>query len=105
MAGSAPSSLSTTLAVLRPTPGRASSAPRSSGTSPSCASTRMRAAAITFLALVRYSPIERIASVSPSSPSASILAGVSTEANSGRVARLTPLSVAWAESATATTRV
>ena len=38
-------------------------------------------------------------------PSATIFRGVSAMANSGRVARLTPSSVAWAESTTATSRV
>ena len=40
--GSPNAVLSTTLAVLRPTPGRASSAARRRGTSPPCSSTRMR---------------------------------------------------------------
>ncbi len=39
------------------------------------------------------------------SPSPTILAGVSTILNSGPVARLTPTSVAWAESTTATRSV
>jgi hypothetical protein len=42
MVGSPKAVLSTTLAVLRPTPGRASSALRSRGTSPPCSSTSMR---------------------------------------------------------------
>ena len=42
---------------------------------------------------------------SPSSPSASIASGVSATAKSPRVALFTPASVAWAESATATSSV
>jgi hypothetical protein len=49
--------LRTTLAVLRPTPGKASSASRDSGTSPPCSSIRMRQVSMTFLALVRYRPM------------------------------------------------
>ena len=47
----------------------------------------------------------RICSISPSSPTASIFAGVSAIGNSASVARLTPLSVACADSATATSSV
>ena len=46
-----------------------------------------------------------IASVSFASPSATIFSGVSTVLNKGAVALLTHLSVAWADSATATSRV
>ena len=52
--------LSTTFAVLRPTPGRASSASRSRGTSPPYCSTRMRQVAMTFFALVLNRPIEEM---------------------------------------------
>ncbi|KAG1435225.1 hypothetical protein G6F57_021218 [Rhizopus arrhizus] len=48
---------STTLAVLRPTPGSDSSASRVCGTSPPWCSIRIRQVAIVFLALVRYRPI------------------------------------------------
>ena len=43
--------------------------------------------------------------MSRSSPSASIFAGVSATGNSASVARFTPLSVACADSATATSSV
>jgi len=46
-----------------------------------------------------------IAAASRSSPSATIFSGVSTVANSGPVALFTPLSVACADSTTATSRV
>ena len=44
---------STTFAVLRPTPGRASSASRFCGTAPQCFSSRICDSATTFFALVR----------------------------------------------------
>ena len=46
-----------------------------------------------------------MACASFSSPSATIFSGVSTDLNSGAVALLTLLSVAWADSATATSKV
>jgi hypothetical protein len=49
--------------------------------------------------------MDLIYSRKPSSPSASIFSGVSTALNSVAVARLTPLSVACAESTTATRKV
>ena len=58
-----------------------------------------------FLALVLNRPIDLMWSLSRLSPRASICAGVSTFSNSGPVALLTPTSVAWAESTTATSRV
>ena len=103
--GSPKATFSTTFAVLRPTPGSASSASRSRGTSPLCCSTSIRLSAITFFALVRNSPIVRISSITRSSPSASIFAGVSASANSAGVALLTPASVACADSTTATSSV
>ena len=45
--------LSTTLAVLRPTPGSASSASRDRGTLPPCSATRRRDSSTTFFALPR----------------------------------------------------
>ena len=65
----------------------------------------MRLRAITFLALFRYRPMELMYGISPSSPSASIFCGVSATLNSRSVALLTPTSVAWADRATATTKV
>ena len=94
--------LSTTFAVLRPTPGSFSSASRPAGTSPPCCSSSMRDSAITFFALVRYSPMVRMWPSSPSLPSATICAGVFATSNSRAVARLTDLSVACADSTTAT---
>ena len=57
---------------------------------------------MTFFALVLNSPMVLICCFSPSSPSATICAGVLTSRNSARVALLTPTSVDWAESTTAT---
>ena len=65
----------------------------------------MRESATTFFALVLNSPIVRMKSRTRSSPSASIFSGVSATAKSGPVARLTPRSVAWADSTTATSSV
>ena len=56
-------------------------------------------------ALVRYSPIVRMNSFSRSSPRSSIFCGVSATANKAGVARLTPTSVACADSTTATSSV
>ena len=105
MAGSIRSSFRTTEAVLRPTPGRACSAARSIGTSPPYCSTRMRLSAMTFFALVLKRPMDEMNGFNPSSPSASIAAGVSAAWNSLAVALFTDTSVAWADSATDTTSV
>jgi hypothetical protein len=61
--------------------------------------------ATTFLALPRHSPIVRICSATPSSPSATIFAGVLAALNRPLVALFTDTSVACADSATATTSV
>src|SRR5690606_13433905 len=97
MVGSPKAVLSTTLAVLRPTPGSASSAARSRGTSPPCCSSRMRQVAITFLALALYRPMVLMYSFSRSSPRSAIACGVLATGNSRRVALFTPTSVAWAD--------
>src|SRR4249920_3293279 len=103
--GSPKAMLSTTLAVLRPTPGSASSASRVRGTSPACSSTSFFDKATTFFALVRKRPMVFTSSRTRSSPNAAIFCGVSAAANSAGVALLTPASVACAESTTATSRV
>ena len=100
--GSPNTVLSTTLAVLRPTPGRASSAARSCGTSPPWRSSSWRDSATMFLALLRNRPMVLMCSATPSSPRVIIASGVGAAANSLRVARFTLLSVACAESTTAT---
>ena len=51
ISGSPKAVLSTTLAVFLPTPGRASSAARSRGTSPPCDASRIRHSAMMFFAL------------------------------------------------------
>ena len=53
MVGSPNAMLSTTFAVLRPTPGSASNASRSRGTMPSCKAISFSDKAITFFALLR----------------------------------------------------
>ena len=60
---------------------------------------------MTFLAFMLNRPIEPMKGFRPASPSASIFSGVSATWKSFSVALLTETSVAWAESATATTRV
>src|SRR5687768_10303037 len=55
-----------------------------------------------FFALVLYNPMLLMNSCNPASPSARIFAGVLAMGKSFLVARFTPLSVAWAESTTAT---
>ncbi len=55
-----------------------------------------------FFALLRKSPIDCTYGISPSTPSAAIAAGVLATGKSFAVALFTPLSVAWAESTTAT---
>jgi hypothetical protein len=90
------------LAVLRPTPGSASSAARSFGTSLSYSAIKASDSAMTFFALVLNRPIVLMCCFRPSSPKATICSGVFTSAKSARVALLTPASVAWADSTTAT---
>ena len=105
MVGSPNAMLSTTLAVLRPTPGSASSASRERGTSPPCSAISFCESATTFFALVRNRPMVLIRSRTLSSPSATIFSGVGPAANSAGVALLTPASVACADSTTATSSV
>ena len=57
MVGSPKAVLSTTFAVLRPTPGRLSSASRERGTSPAYRSSRIRQVAMTFFALALNRPM------------------------------------------------
>src|SRR5207244_1694269 len=68
MVGSPNATFSTTLAVLRPTPGNLSKASRSRGTTPPCCSTSMRDSATMLRALVRKRPIVRISSVMRAPP-------------------------------------
>ncbi len=105
MVGSPKATLRTTLAVLRPTPGRDSRSSRRRGTSPPCFSTSVRAMRMMFFDLVLNRPMVRMESRSRGSPSFSIFSGVSATANRRRVALLTPTSVACADSTTATSRV
>ena len=97
--------LSTTLAVLRPTPGSVSSSSRFRGTSPPKCSTKAPREADDVLGLGAIEADRLDQSRTLSSPSASIFSGVSAMAKSAGVALLTPASVACAESTTATSRV
>ena len=101
MVGSPNPTLSTTLAVLRPTPGRASKASRVRGTSPPYASTKILQVSNKCRALLRYSPMVLICDSKPSSPKASMRWGVGATTNKRRVALFTPTSVACADSKTA----
>ena len=94
----------TTLAVLWPTPASDSRNVQSSSTSPP-ASRIWLAASHRFRALVGASPTSRMSSRIRSGPSATISSGVAASANSAGVIWLTFLSVVWAESATATSKV
>ena len=64
-----------------------------------------RESAMTFLALAAIKPDRLDNLLKPDAPSATIVAGVSAIANSRRVALLTPVSVACADSTTATSKV
>ena len=99
--GSPKATLSTTFAVLRPTPGSASSASRLRGTCPPWRSISSRQVSNRFFALVRNRPMVRMYSVSAGRPRARTLAGVFATTNRRRVALFTPTSVACAESSTA----
>ena len=66
--GSPKATFSTTFAVLRPTPGSASSASRVRGTSPPCCSSRSFDIATTFFALMRKRPMVLMYSISFASP-------------------------------------
>jgi hypothetical protein len=57
---------------------------------------------MTFFALPRYRPMVRMYRSSPSTPRAASCCGVLATGNSLAVATFTLLSVAWAESTTAT---
>ena len=105
IAGSLNQVFSTTFAVLRPTPGSRSSAARDAGTSPPNSSIRICDSFITCRALLLKSPMVLMCPISPASPSASILSGVSATRKSFSVALFTPASVACADSATATSSV
>ena len=104
--GSPKATLSTTFAVLRPTPGSASSASRSRGTSPPCCSTSIRRQRDHVLRL-GAEEADRADQSRRAAPrrAPSIFCGVSATANSAGVALLTPTSVACADSTTATSRV
>ena len=92
---------STTFAVLRPTPGRASSASRVRGTWPPCSVTSIWQVCSRCLALLWYRPMVLMKPSRPSSPKSRIPCGVFATAYSLRVALLTLTSVACAESKTA----
>src|SRR5262250_1158189 len=88
MVASPKATLSTTFAVLRPTPGSASSASRVRGTSPPCSCAIFFDRAMRFFALVRKRPMVLIKPCRRSSPSTAIFSGVSAAANNAGVGRL-----------------
>ena len=93
---------STTLAVLRPTPGRVTRSASRPGTSPSKRSTMAALRLITEFVLARKKPVGRsTASISSRSAPASASA-VGQRENSVGVTELTITSVVWAESTVAT---
>jgi len=95
-------SFSTTFAVLRPTPGSASSAARLSGTSPPWRSTSRRESAATLRALACQRPMLLISAPIPSAPKAAIALASGAAAKRAGVTLFTARSVVWAESTTAT---
>ena len=96
---------STTLAVLRPTPGSASRASRSLGTWPPCRSSSSRDSSTTFFDLACHSPMLRMCAATPSTPKATMAAGSGAAANRVRPALLTATSVVCADITTAQSRV
>jgi hypothetical protein len=102
MVGSPKAMLSTTLAVLRPTPGRASSASRSLRHLAAVALEQQAREparrSLPWCGRGRWSGCSRRCPLRRARPWPA--GGMGAE--QGRVARLTPLSVAWAESTTAT---
>ena len=82
----------TTLAVLRPTPGRASREARSAGTWPPWSRSRISDKATTLRALPCHRPMERMWRPTPSTPRATIWAGPGASANRGLVALFTEAS-------------
>src|SRR5947209_7218512 len=97
--------LSTTEAVLWPTPGSASRASSVRGTSPPCSAARIAERRLRFFALVSARPMRRISRLISSTGRAARAAGVGARAKRAGVTSLTSLSVVWAESTTATSSV
>ena len=95
----------TTLAVLRPTPGSASSSSRVEGTSPPYFSTSARAAPTILLAFMRKKPVDLIKFSTSGSAAFANACGVGYAANRNGVVKLTRTSVVCAESMTAIKRV
>ena len=106
MVGSPKAMFSTTLAVLRPTPGSVSRRSRSAGTLPPIFGDQLPRQRDDVLRLGAEEADGADEFGRPSaSPSATIFSGVSASAKSAGVALLTPASVACAESTTATSSV
>ncbi len=95
----------TTLAVLWPTPGSASSAAKSAGTSPPCSRTSCPARPFRLRAFWGASPQVRMRFWISATGRGAIASGVAARANSAGVTRFTRSSVHWADSTTATSRV
>ncbi len=101
MVGSPKAMLSTTLAVLRPTPGQGLQGLAVARHLGAVLVDQDLAGAMTFLALALNRPMVLMCSRTPSSPSASMASGVFATVKSFAVALLTLTSVACAESTTA----
>ena len=93
---------STTLAVLRPTPGRLTSSSRVPGTCPSNSSTICWLKARIDSVLLRKKPVGRTISSTSARSAAAIAVASGKRANRAGVTRFTRLSVDWALSTVAT---
>src|SRR5699024_3014123 len=93
---------STTLAVLRPTPGSFTSSARVRGTSPSCSVTSCWPSLSRVSVLARKNPVGRISSSSSARSAATRCCGVGYRGNSVAVTAFTRLSVDWADRTVAT---
>lgn len=100
-AGTPKACVISTDAVLCPTPGNASSASRSAGTTPPWRSTTSAAIARRCFAFVGASPTSRMSAWISATSSAAIAAGVDARAKSAGVTWFTFLSVVCADSITA----
>jgi len=94
--------VSTTFAVLAADAGQALERSRLAGTSPPCSSSRIFDSRHYVLRLGAVEPIRRMYFSRLATPSLTIFSGVSNRSNSTALAWFTDLSVAWADSTTAT---
>ena len=95
----------TTLAVLWPTPGKASSASKSPGTTPPWRSTRIRDSSRMFRALAGASPHDLMIAWMSRAASRAMASGVRARAKRRGVTWFTRTSVHWADRTTARSSV